>query len=249
MKELKFGESRLRKFIRGKGFYAALAVCLVAAGASAWVGISRTNDQIDQNNSKISSEVTNSWSFLEEADRPQSNVPITSQSPSVSSSPSGSESSSSVSSAPSDSPSSSAGQQTQLFILPVSGELQKDFSGNELVFCQTMGDYRTHNGLDIKATVDTPVKSVSAGTVARVYEDGMWGHVVEIRHGEEYLSRYCGLSKNIRVKEGQPVGMGEVIGTVGNTAVSETVDPSHLHYELLRSGKYIDPTEVLIDFD
>jgi septal ring factor EnvC (AmiA/AmiB activator) len=97
------------------------------------------------------------------------------------------------------------------------------------------------NGIGIGASSGTPVKSVSAGTVAYAGQMGTYGNTVILEHGGGDYSVYGSLSQ-IEVRKGARVVKGQIIGTVG------TSDPAlgpHLHFEIRRGGPAVDPTEWL----
>ena len=129
------------------------------------------------------------------------------------------------------------------FVLPVAGKIYSAFSGDELVYNRTLDDWRTHNGIDITAPHNDPVKAGASGTVAAVYEDGMLGTVIEINHGD-YTARYCGLNAKTFVKEGDSVKQGTTIGSVGEITM-EVAEESHIHLEIIKEGKNINPDKIL----
>ena len=70
------------------------------------------------------------------------------------------------------------------FVTPLDGETDKGFSDGEMVQSATMGDWRVHNGVDFRGAVGDPVKAINNGVVKAVYDDVLWGTVVEIDHGD-----------------------------------------------------------------
>ena len=126
---------------------------------------------------------------------------------------------------------------------PVSGQTVADYAMDCLSYNQTTRDWRTHNGIDISAPSNDPVKAGADGTVKKIYEDGMLGTVMEIEHNG-FTARYCGLNNSTFVKEGDKVSQGQSIGTVGETAM-EVAEESHIHLEVLENGKYINPDKLL----
>lgn len=127
-----------------------------------------------------------------------------------------------------------------LSVSPADAEPVRAFSGSELVYSETMGDWRTHNGADYAAEAGDTVHAVTAGTVVGTAEDPLWGTVVEIKDGDGNTWRYCGLDK-AEVKAAEEVHRGDVLGTVG-TIPSEREDDAHLHLEYLdENGTYQDP--------
>jgi len=99
-----------------------------------------------------------------------------------------------------------------------------------------------HDGLDLAAPIGTPVQAIATGrvTIAGRLSDG--AVVVEIEHSPGVLSRYGHLETELRVRVGESVATGEVIGSVGLTG--NTTGP-HLHFEIYASGEPIDPLLVL----
>ncbi len=127
-------------------------------------------------------------------------------------------------------------------IMPLEGEIIKDFSDTALQFSATYSDLRLHTATDIEAKAKTAVLACGDGTVKSVGESGTLGKTVTIEHNSVTF-KYCGLDK-ISVSEGQQVKMGDAIGTVG-TVPSECADKSHLHLEAVKDGKAVSPMEYI----
>lgn len=121
------------------------------------------------------------------------------------------------------------------------GIISKGFSGQELIYSETLDQYIVHSGIDIEAAPETEVRAVKSGTVTKVYNDDKLGITIEISHGDGIVSRYCNLSTDRMVEEGDVVEAGDVISGVGLTALFESSDPPHLHFEVLKDGVAIDP--------
>ena len=183
MSDFFHSKGKLSRFLAGKGFYAALAVCVIGAGAAAWVAVDKTVDRIDESNRRAaqpgrqaaSSAPEPSYGFpdLEEAGKAQSGVGVQREKePSSSSSSSTAAASSSAASSAPEAPSVEAKAQPELepssFVLPISGEIFVPYSGGELVKDPTLNEWRTHDGIDIKAEPGTPVKAVCDGQVTAV---------------------------------------------------------------------------------
>ena len=109
------------------------------------------------------------------------------------------------------------------FSLPLLSEVDKPFSGGDMVQSKTMGDWRVHNGVDFRGTVGDQVRAVNNGVVKAVYDDVLWGTVVEIDHGDGLISCYRNLSDSLAegIKEGAAVYAGQKLGTVGESALIE----------------------------
>lgn len=100
-----------------------------------------------------------------------------------------------------------------------------------------LGYTRTHNGVDYGVPHGTPVWTVGDGRVVRAGRNGGYGNFISIRHANGWVSQYAHLSK-IHVRVGQRVSQKETIGAVGSTGMSTG---PHLHYELKRDGRFMNP--------
>ena len=128
------------------------------------------------------------------------------------------------------------------YIWPVQGDIQTPYSIQTLLYDSTMADWRTHDGIDISSTLGTPVMATAAGTVVSVTNNDLLGTMVEIDHGNGTHSVYANLAADPTVVPGDVVTMGQVIGSVGGTALGETNQVSHLHFAMKRDGLSADPT-------
>jgi len=127
------------------------------------------------------------------------------------------------------------------FISPVNGEVLNGFTGNELVYSVTLKEYRVHKGIDIKAPILSQVYAVASGVVESVEKGALMGITVTIDHGNGFKSVYSNLSSEEMVKEGEAVKKGDIISGVGDTALIETGEDAHLHFELIKDGVQVDP--------
>ena len=120
---------------------------------------------------------------------------------------------------------------------------QAAFSGNELVYSETLGDWRTHNGADYAAPAGESVYPAKAGKVTSVTEDALWGNVVEVEDANGITWRYCGLTAPA-VKAGDSVTTTATLGKAG-AIPAETSGENHLHLECIKDGAYLDPEGLL----
>ena len=128
------------------------------------------------------------------------------------------------------------------FQKPVDGEIMKGYAKDNLVYSETLQEWTTHLGIDIKAEKTTVVKAAEAGTVKTIKNDPRYGLTITIEHGDGYQTVYSNLLSSEFVVEGEKVEKGQSIGTVGNTAAFEVADEPHLHFEILKDSIPIDPT-------
>jgi len=127
------------------------------------------------------------------------------------------------------------------FKRPVAGEIIREFAKDKLVYSNTLGEWVTHNGIDIKADKTTVIKASAEGTVKSIKNDPRYGLTVVIEHTNGFISIYSNLLTAEFVVEGEKVKQGQTIGTVGSTATFEISDEPHLHFEITKDGEYLDP--------
>jgi murein DD-endopeptidase MepM/ murein hydrolase activator NlpD len=133
---------------------------------------------------------------------------------------------------------------TWLEALPIGLPIQSDFrfaSGFGLRNDPFTGQIAMHEGIDFAAETGTPVVAPAKGQVVRSEWDPTYGHVIEIKHAENFVTRYAHLSKRL-VTENSMVQSGAQIGNVGSTGRSTG---PHLHYEIFQNGKALNPLSVL----
>ena len=101
---------------------------------------------------------------------------------------------------------------------------------------------RAHTGVDYAATKGTPVRATGDGTIVYADKKGGYGNLVEIKHTEDYSTRYAHLDKfHSKIKIGKKVKQSDTIGYVGRTG---TATGDHLHYEFRVNGKHTNPLTV-----
>ena len=109
------------------------------------------------------------------------------------------------------------------FQKPVDGEIIKEFAQDNLVYSDTLQEWVTHNGIDIKAD------KASVLTIVIEQEIG-------------FQTVYANLLSSEFVTEGEKVTKGQAIGTVGNTAAFESTEEPHLHFEVIKDMVQVDPS-------
>ena len=199
----------------GKGYYIALVLCAAAIGITSYVYSSGREDDAVQT----------------------ANTPavITGT---VEQSTSGAETT-----APVQTPAPTVGRlATQA---PVQGQVLNEYAMEVLSYNQTTRDWRVHNGVDFAAAAGTAVTAAADGEVYTVYEDDQMGMTVVIRHEGGYTTRYSSLGADVAVSAGQPVSMGQTIGTVGTSALMENALGDHVHFTVTKNDEPMDPMEFL----
>lgn len=217
MKKFSIRNSHAGKALGAKGVYITLAACLLALGGAGIAAYNKAMEDITDNLTISSVDST----APKQADNKKTDVKKDESSkPDVD-------------------------IQTQPNVMPVNGEILEPFSNGELVKSETLGYWKTHDGVDIKADLGGPVKAMNKGTVTKIWDDPLWGNCMTIDHGNGIVGHYYNLSNEMSVKEGDEVNAGEVIGAVGDTAQAEVAELSHLHFGLKKNGQWIDPIEFI----
>ncbi len=103
-----------------------------------------------------------------------------------------------------------------------------------------LGYMRMHNGLDFRAGHGEPIYAVTDGVIAFAGRKGGYGNFIQINHGNNLATGYGHMSR-FATTAGQRVRQGQVIGYIGSTGLSTG---PHLHYEMYRSGRPINPLSV-----
>jgi murein DD-endopeptidase MepM/ murein hydrolase activator NlpD len=129
------------------------------------------------------------------------------------------------------------GQTSQGMRMPVSGRVTSGF-GNR--FHPILGYARMHSGLDLAAAYGSPIVAAADGRVVSAGWHGGYGQLVKIIHAGGIATMYGHMSR-IVAHAGASVRQGQVIGYVGSTGLSTG---PHLHYEVLRNGRAVNPTSV-----
>jgi len=128
-----------------------------------------------------------------------------------------------------------------IFSLPFeSAEISKNYADTSLLYDNTTKMWCTHQGIDFACEEGKKVVAIYDGKIEKIENTMMYGTIVYLK-----ISDYKGRSSNINLKEGDTVKKGAVIGTV-TSFLAEKADGVHLHLELTKDGKLINPTEYFL---
>ena len=238
--------NRIISFFKGKGFYLALALCILAAAASSFWAIRNVMRGVDQLDAQKQREES-AWQQPDAAvNNPASDVPQTTPQPSAVPPSSSSQQQASSPSAAGQSDSGTSAASSALpaasYGLPVNGEVLLAFSGDDLIYNETLGDWRTHNGTDYACASGNSIQAAAAGQVTAVYSDALWGGVVEVTDADGRIWKYCGVD-SAAVQQGAAVATGDLLGKAG--AIPTEAGTLHLHLECLDGETWLDPAEII----
>ena len=141
--------------------------------------------------------------------------------------------------------SSTVGNKLPSFILPVSGSLSSKHDPELQVYSSTMNDYRVHLGIDLTTKENAPVYSAADGKVSKIWVDPLMGYCMAISHSGNCVTIYKNLGETLAdgIAEGASVRSGQLIGSVGESAMVEVAEEPHLHFEMTVGDLSVDPLE------
>ena len=221
----RFDGKKVKAVFGGKGFYIALALCLLAAGIVGYYTLLRPQAPAEPASNpatNVPDDRDNAW--VAPAVQPEENVPTAPPAE--------------------ETPISDPQDLLPQVMSPLDGTTVTVFSVTELMYDETMADWRTHNGIDIQASEGDSVRTAAGGTVLSVKDDELMGTTVVLEHDNGYQTTYANLQAKPNVEAGDPVSAGQIIGAVGTTAAAESGQP-HLHFAVTKDGKAVDPNEYL----
>lgn len=234
---------KLEGFFTGKGFYIVLFLCAAVIGVSAWLmatgngTMEKTGktDDLSFESKRVETVVLpperETLPVLDETEAEPEALPVD---------------------APDESETAEVWRQGDVaelaappYIWPVQGELERTHSSEELNYDVTLHDWRTHEGVDITAPLGSSVSASHSGTVQSIAEDELYGTVLTLDHGDGTCSVYANLAATPAVNVGDWVEPGDIIGSVGDTALCEIGQGTHLHFAILSDGQSVDPLNYL----
>ncbi len=147
--------------------------------------------------------------------------------------------------------SAEAGNKLPSFSLPVSGTISSYHDPDLQVFSQTMQDYRVHLGIDLVTKENAPVYSAADGKISKIWVDPMMGYCMAISHSGNCVTVYKNLADVLPegISEGVSVRAGQIIATVGESAMVEVGNEPHLHFEMTVGDLEVDPLEYFDETD
>ena len=240
--------SKLGDFAMGKGFYIVLFLCVATIGISGYyllktvVNDTRATAPVGGDASVTIPDQSVSRPAIPTPDV-KTDPPVTP--PAATPAPPPDDPEPVKDTAPEPDTQSSKQTLSKVFTWPVQGTILRDYSVETLSLDPTLGDWRTHGGLDIAAAQGVKVLSISAGTVEQVYTDGLMGTTVVVDHGGGLQSWYCNLAEEVLVEVGDSVDIGSELGAVGASALAEVGVDSHVHLETTLNGQPVDPRDYL----
>lgn len=132
-------------------------------------------------------------------------------------------------------------QNTTSFDYPISGDIILEFAKDKLVYSETLKEWITHDGIDIKGEAASPVKAADDGIIESVKMDPRYGNTIIINHNDLYKTVYSNLSTLELVYVGKQVKKGDIISGVGEGFGFESEEGPHVHFEIIKDGECKNP--------
>ena len=216
----------IRNFVKGKGYYIALLLCTVVVGVTGYYLLTEKKPGFLPGTEPTTETTTQGTTPTATKDRDKAVANLEDED---------------------SEPQTEAAVVTAPFALgkPVSGEVLSHIAVDHLAYNETTRDWRTHEGMDIAAEIGDPVYAAAEGTVYTIYEDEHLGMTVVLHHKDGYSTHYANLSSEIPVSVGDQIPAGGVIGTVGQTACTESASAPHVHFALFQNNSPLDPQDFL----
>lgn len=214
-----------RNFLKGKGYYIALLLCTAIVGVTGYYLLTEkeTGELSPTDVQPGTATMAPTQGDKRDTDKPAANIGSVGTEPTETTAPP----------AP--------------FTLkkPVAGEVLAEAAVDHLAYNETTRDWRTHEGVDLAAQLGEAVYAAADGTVYTIYEDEHLGMTVVLHHRDGYSTHYANLSEDIPVSVGENLKVGEVLGSVGQSACTESSGESHVHFALYQNNDPVDPQDFL----
>ncbi len=123
--------------------------------------------------------------------------------------------------------------------------IAKDYNDTNLVYNSTLKQWEAHKGICFTASENSSVFACLDGVVEDVYTNHLNGTVVVLKHDNNLKTYYSSLAEDVKVKVGDNVKRGSVIGQVSNTGANELNLGNHLHFEVTENNVKVDPATYL----
>lgn len=237
-------QDRVSDFMAGKGFYIVLLLCMTALGVSGYYLFSGFQEE-------PSAPVSGSVTVVVTPAPVATPAPTAKVVPPTTATPRPEPTAAPIpevtaqvltTPAPAAEPTTAT---ASVFTWPVKGEVQRSWEPETLRYDETMRDWRTHDGIDIAAPAGTQVMAPAGGTVSDLYTDDLMGTTVVILHADGVMSTCSNLAEVPTVEIGDTVRTGDVIGSIGKSAIAESVQESHLHLSMTKNEVSVDPLSYL----
>ena len=238
---------RLERFFTGKGFYIVLFLCAAVIGVSAWM-MAAGNGTMSEEYRAVN-EIGRTESIVIPASVPDA-IPVTDYDALLPTLIEPVEEETVETIEPIEEAVEVLAEETEPeidpgYLWPVSGDISRAYHVNQLRYDATLGDWRTHDGIDILAPVGSSVCASRAGRVESIVKDDLYGTVLTLDHGDGTKTVYANLAPQPSVAVDDQLPAGSVLGCIGSDAIGESAQEPHLHFAMQINGLSADPLAYL----
>ncbi len=221
----------MKNFLKAKGYYIILAVCVLATCAGGVVALRNSDNK--ESETQYYSTKTPDGSQVDEETVADGKTPV----------PTDVDVMNSVTPEPSSDPESSPAPTPTIVKMtkPVAGDVIQTYAADKLVYNKTLQEWRTHKGVDFAAEAGTDVLCAYVGTISDIKYDPRYGDTIVIDHGAGLFTVYCGVKATEGIAVGKAVETGAVLGQVSGDIFCEKEDGVHIHFEVIQDEKTMDP--------
>jgi len=211
----------MKNFLKTKGYYIILAVCVLATCAGGVVALRKTDNK--------EQEIPNYTQATQDGGQTPVPTDVSVMNP--------------VTPEPTNNPEATPAPTNAPVKMtkPLEGDIIQAYAADRLVYNKTLQEWRTHKGVDIAADAGTDVLCAYVGTISDIKYDPRYGDTIVIDHGSGLSSVYCGVKVSEGINVGHAIEAGTIVGKVSGDVFCEKEDGSHIHFEILQDGKNMDP--------
>lgn len=233
-------EVEVKKKKYTKSFYVVFALCLCAIGVAGWYTYADVSNYMNDSK-KPDLAITSSEPKNKQAEAKVDGVEKTTEKETESQT----EEDTTSSTQPSATESTQPKEDTKK-VSPVgnSKEVTLGYSGDKLIYFETLKDWRVHKGADYAIEKGKEVYSISNGTVTSVFTDNLYGDGVEIEYNSGFTAVYYGVKVSEGVSTGTTLNAGDKLGTASGVPCEQNVK-EHIHLEIKKDGRYVNPETYL----
>lgn len=233
-------EEVLKKKKYTKSFYIVFALCLCAIGAAGWYTYSDVADYM--NDTKIPESVITSTEPKNK--QAEAKVEGVNKEDTTKGSLKPTEPETEAPTQPPTELPTEASTESERTMPAENTEVISEFSGDKLVYSETMKDWRVHKGTDYSAEKGTEIKAIGAGVVTDFFNDTLYGNGIKIDLSDGFTAIYYGVKSNDSIAVGSTVNIGDLIG-ISEGVPCEADKKAHIHLEIQKNGNYVNPQNYL----
>ena len=227
-----------------KGFYVVFALCLCAIGAAGWYTYS------DVANYMNDTEIPESVIASTEPENKQAEAKLRGVNKTESTTNSfesvieATEASTQLKTDPATAPPTQPPTESERVVPVENAEVIDEFSGNRLVYFETLKDWRVHKGTDYSAEAGQEIYAIAKGTITDFFKDTLYGNGIKLELSDGFTATYYGVKANESIAVGSTVKAGDLIATAESVPCEQAKKP-HIHVEIQKDGNYINPQTFL----